>query len=154
MAWKVKAILHLEIPAGKAQPAPPLWPMLWGHGVNIGQFVKEFNDKTQETMQQFSWFDVKVKCTLTIYTDRTFALSIGWLVTSNLILWKLNIKKWSGEPNKTKVGTLKRKDLEEIVELKKEDMNTDNIESMIASIAGTAKNMGIDVEPWAVKITK
>ena len=139
-------ILNLEVPAGKAQPAPPLGPMLGANGVNIGQFIKEFNDKTMELMKKFGWADVKIKAKLTVYADRTFELEIWSPVTSNLILWKLGLKSWSGEPNKKKVGKLTRKDLEEIAELKRGDMNSDNIESMIKSISGTAKNMGIEVE--------
>lgn len=151
MAGKVQTVLNLEIAAGKANPAPPLGPMLGANGVNIGQFTKEFNDKTSEIMQRFAGFDMKVKCTLTVFIDRTFKLELGGLVTSNLILWKLKQKKGSGEPNTKKIGKIGRKDLEEIAELKKGDMNTDNIESMIAQIAGTAKNMGIDVDPTAIK---
>ena len=146
MAGKIQNILNLEIPAGKAQPAPPLGPMLGANGVNIGQFIKEFNEKTMDLMKQFSGADVKVKAELTIYADRTFDLKIGKPVTSNLILWKLNAKSWSGEPNKTKIGTLSKKDLEEIALLKKGDMNSDNIESMMKSIAGTAKNMWVEIE--------
>lgn len=146
MAGKITNILNLEIPAGKAQPAPPLGPMLGANGVNIGQFIKEFNDKTMELMKQFGGADVKVKCTLTIYADRSFDLKIGSPVTSNLILWKLKLPKGSGEPNKTKIGKLSKKDLEEIAQLKMGDMNSDALESMMKSIAGTAKNMGIEVE--------
>ena len=146
MAGKITNILNLEIPAGKAQPAPPLGPMLGANGVNIGQFIKEFNEKTMDLMKQFSGSDVKVKAELTIYADRSFDLKIGNPVTSNLILWKLNLKSWSGEPNKTKIWTLTRKDLEEIAHLKKWDMNSEDIESMIKSITGTAKNMWIGVE--------
>jgi len=146
MAGKITNILNLEIPAGKAQPAPPLGPMLGANGVNIGQFIKEFNDKTMEIMKQFSGADVKVKCTLTIYADRSFDLKIGSPVTSNLILWKLKLPKGAGEPNKNKIGKLTKKDLEEIAQLKMGDMNSDNIESMMKSIAGTAKNMGIEIE--------
>ena len=146
MAWKITNILNLEIPAGKAQPAPPLGPMLWANGVNIGQFIKEFNEKTMDLMKQFSGADVKVKCELTIYADRSFDLKIGSPVTSNLILWKLNVKTGSGEPNKTKIWTLSKKDLEEIATLKKGDMNSENMESMMKSIAGTAKNMWVEIE--------
>ncbi len=151
MAWKVQKILYLEIPAGKAQPAPPLGPMLWANWVNIGQFTKGFNDKTKDIMQQFAWFDMKIKCSLTIFSDRTFKLEIGGLVTSNLILYKLKQKKWSWEPNKNKIWTLTRKDLEEIAEFKKDDMNTTKVESIISSIAWTAANMWVEVEDWAVK---
>ncbi len=146
MAGKITNILNLEIPAGKAQPAPPLGPMLWANGVNIGQFIKEFNDKTMELMKKFGGADVKIKAKLTIYADRSFDLELWSPVTSNLILWKLGLKSGSGEPNKTKIGKITRKDLEDIAELKRGDMNSDNLESMIKSIAGTAKNMGIDVE--------
>lgn len=146
MAGKITNILNLEIPAGQAQPSPPLGPMLGANGVNIWQFIKEFNDKTMDLMKQFSGASVKVKCTLTIYADRSFDLKIGNPVTSNLILWKLNLKSGSGEPNKTKIWTLTRKDLEEIAQLKKWDMNSENIESVIKSIAWTAKNMWVNVE--------
>jgi len=146
MAGKITNILNLEVPAGKAQPSPPLGPMLGANGVNIWQFIKEFNDKTMDIMKQFNGVDVKVKCKLTVYADRTFDLALGSPVTSNLILWKIQQAKWSGEPNKKKIGKLTRKDLEEIAELKKGDMNSDNIESVIKSITWTAKNMGIETE--------
>jgi large subunit ribosomal protein L11 len=144
---KVQNILNLEIVAGKAQPAPPLWPMLWANWVNIGQFTKEFNEKTQEMMQKFGWFDVKVKCKLTVYADRTFSMELWSPVTSNLILWKLKQKKWSGEPNKTKLQwKLSRADLEEIYELKKSDLNAADVEWWIKIIAWTAKNMWVEVD--------
>jgi len=146
MAGKITNILSLEVIAGKAQPAPPLGPMLGANGVNIGQFIKEFNEKTMDLMKQFGAADVKVKAQLIIYADRSFDLKIGSPVTSNLILWKLNLKAWSGEPNKTKIWTLSKKDLEEIALLKKWDMNSENLESMMKSIAGTAKNMGVEIE--------
>jgi large subunit ribosomal protein L11 len=144
---KVQNILNLEIVAGKAQPAPPLWPMLWANWVNIGQFTKEFNDKTQELMQKFGWFDVKVKCKLTVYADRTFSMELWSPVTSNLILWKLKQKKWSGEPNKTKLQwKLSRADLEEIYELKKNDLNAADVNWWIKIIAWTARNMWVEVD--------
>ena len=146
MAGKIQNVLYLEIVAWKAQPAPPLGPMLWANGVNIGAFTKEFNDKTQPFMQQFAWADVKIKCKLTIYSDRTFATEILWPVTSTLILRKAKIKKWSGEPNKQKVWSISQADLEEIAEIKKEDMNTEDVNSIKAAIAGTAKSMGIEVK--------
>lgn len=149
---KIMNVLSLEIPAGKAQPSPPLGPMLWANWVNIGLFIKEFNDKTADLMKQFAWFDVKIKCKLTVYADRTFQLELWSPVTSNLILWKIWQKSWSGEPNKKTIGKLTRAMLEEIVELKKGDMNTDNIESAIKAIAGTAKNMWVEIEKWAIKL--
>lgn len=100
---KIQKILNLEVPAGKAQPAPPLGPMLGANGVNIGQFIKEFNDKTQDLMKKFGGADVKIKAKLTVFVDRTFQLELGTPVTSNLILWKLGEKLGSGEPNKKKL---------------------------------------------------
>ena len=120
--------------------------MLGANGVTNGQFIKEFNDKTMDLMKQFGGVDVKVKATLVIYADRTFDLTIGKPVTSNLILWKLGLPKGSGEPNKTKIGKITRKDMEEIAALKQGDMNSDNLESMLKAITGTAKNMGVEVE--------
>lgn len=143
---KIQTILNLEIPAGKAQPAPPLWPMLGANGVNIGQFIKEFNDKTMEYMQKFGGTEVKVKAKLTIYVDRTFLLEIGDPITSGLIKWKLKTQTGSGEPNKKKIWKLSRKDLEEIYELKKNDLNAHDAQAGIKIIAGTAKNMGVEVE--------
>ncbi|AHB41221.1 50S ribosomal protein L11 [candidate division SR1 bacterium RAAC1_SR1_1] len=148
---KIMNILYLEVPAGKAQPSPPLGPMLGANGVNIGQFIKEFNDKTMEMMKSFGGSDVKIKCKLTIFADRTFTLELGKPVTSNLILWKIGQKTGSGEPNKKNIGKLTRKDLEEIAELKRGDMNTEDIEAMIKIIGGTAKNMGVEVEKGAIK---
>jgi len=148
---KIMNILNLEVPAGKAQPAPPLGPMLWANGVNIWQFIKEFNDKTMDMMKTFGWADVKVKAKLTIFADRTFNLEIGKPVTSNLILWKIGQKTGSGEPNKKNIGKLTRKDLEEIAEIKRWDMNTEDIEAMIKIIGWTAKNMWVEVEKWAIK---
>jgi len=145
MAKQLSKILYLEVVAGKAQPAPPLGPMLWSNGVNIGQFITEFNTKTADHMKQFAPADVKVKVKLTLYTDRTFDMDIIGPVTSNLILWKLGQKLGSGEPNKKKIGTLSRADLEEIANLKKWDMNTDNIESIMKAVSGTAKNMGVTI---------
>ncbi len=146
MAWKLQTTLKLEIPAGKAQPAPPLWPMLWANWVNIWQFIKEFNDKTSEQMKKFWWQSVKIKVLVEVYSDRTFKLKIWSPVTSNLILWKLWQKKWSWEPNKKKLDKkLTKQDLEEIAEIKQNDMNTDNKESIIKSIIWTAANMWIEV---------
>lgn len=145
MAKQLSKTLYLEVVAGKAQPSPPLWPMLGSNGVNIGQFIQEFNAKTWDLMQKFAPTDVKVRVKLDLYTDRTFDMEIIGPVTSNLILWKLGQKLWSGEPNKKKIGTLSRADLEDIAALKKGDMNTDNLESMIKAISGTAKNMWVTV---------
>jgi len=143
---KIQKILNLEVPAGKAQPSPPLGPMLGANGVNLGQFIKEFNEKTQDLMKKFGAADVKIKAKLTVFADRTFQLELGTPVTSNLVLWKLGEKLGSGEPNKKKIWKISRKDLEEIAELKKGDMNTDDLDTMVKIIAGTCKNMGVEVE--------
>ena len=143
---KVQKILNIEVPAGKATPTPPLGPMLWANGVNIGQFTKEFNEKTSDLMRQFGGIEVKVKVKLTVFVDRTFAMEIGTPVTSGLIKCRLNQNLWSGEPNKKKVGKLTRADLEAIYELKKSDLNANSPEEGYRIIAGTARNMGVDVE--------
>lgn len=145
MAKQLSKTLYLEVVAGKAQPSPPLGPMLGSNWVNIGQFIQEFNSKTSELMQKFAPADVKVRVKLDLFTDRTFDMEIIGPVTSSLILWKLKQKTGSGEPNKKKIGTLSQADLEEIAALKKGDMNTDNLESMVKAIAGTAKNMGVTI---------
>ena len=143
---KVQKILNIEVPAGKATPTPPLGPMLWANGVNIGQFTKEFNEKTADLMRQFGGIEVKVKVKLTVFVDRTFAMEIGTPVTSGLIKWRINQNLWSGEPNKKKVGKLTRADREAIYEFKKSDLNANSPEEGYRIIAGTARNMGVDVE--------
>lgn len=150
MSKKIQTILNLEIVAGKAQPAPPLWPMLGANGVNIGTFIKDFNDKTTEYSRTFGWADVKVKTKLTVYNDRSFEMEIIWPVTSNLILWKINKKLWAWEPNKQEIGTLSKKDLEDIAEIQKNAMNTKKHESIMRIIAWTAHNMGVKIAAWAL----
>ena len=141
---KVQRILNIEVPAGKATPTPPLGPMLGANGVNIGQFTKEFNEKTADLMKQFGGIEVKVKVKLTVYVDRTFKMEIGTPITSGLIKWRINQNLGSGEPNKKKVGKLTREDLEAIYELKKNDLNANDKEAAFKVIAGTARNMGVD----------
>lgn len=148
---KLQTILNLEVPAGKAQPAPPLGPMLWANGVNIGAFIKEFNEKTGDYMKKFAGSDVKIRCQLKVFVDRTFEIILKGPVTSNLILRKVKKPSGSGEPNKTKIGTLSRADLEEIADMQKEFMNATELEAIIRTIAGTAKNMGVEIEKGAVK---
>lgn len=145
MAGKVQVKFNIHLTAGKATPAPPVGPMLGQHGINIGQFTKEFNDKTNGLMQQFGGFDVKIPVDVTVYVDRSFDMELGTPVTGDLIKWKLKIKSGAAEPNKQTVGTLTRADLEEIAELKKSSMNTQDVEAIIKSIGGTARNMGVKV---------
>ena len=138
---KVQRILNIEVPAGKATPTPPLGPMLGANGVNIGQFT----EKTADLMKQFGGIEVKVKVKLTVYVDRTFKMDIGTPITSGLIKWRINQNLGSGEPNKKKIGKLTREDLEAIYELKKDDLNANDKEAAFKIIAGTARNMGVDV---------
>ena len=143
---KVQKILNIEVPAGKATPTPPLGPMLGANGVNIGQFTKEFNEKTADLMKQFGGIEVKIKVKLTVFVDRTFPMEIGAPITSGLIKWRISQNLGSGEPNKKKVGKLTLADLEAIYELKKSDLNANDKEAAFKIIAGTARNMGVDVE--------
>lgn len=138
--------MNIQVVAGKAAPNPPLWPMLGSNGVNIWQFISDFNAKTLEQMKQFAPADVRMKTKLILYADRSFDIEVLGPVTADLILWKANKTSGSGEPNKKKIAKLTKKDLQEIAELKKWDVNTDNIESIMKAVEGTAKNMGISVE--------
>jgi 50S ribosomal protein L11 len=143
---KVQKILNIEVPAGKATPTPPLGPMLGANGVNIGQFTKEFNEKTADLMKQFGGIEVKIKVKLTVFVDRTFTMEIGAPITSGLIKWRISQNLGSGEPNKKKIGKLTLADLEAIYELKKTDLNANDKDAAFKIIAGTARNMGVDVE--------
>lgn len=132
--------------AGKATPAPPTGPMLGAQWVNIGGFIKEFNDKTLPIMQQYAWTDIKVPVIVTVYIDRSYDMEILPPLTSDLLKWKAKIKVWAGEPNKNKVATLTNADLEEIIDVKMPVMNTRNRDSIRKSIIGTAKSMGIEIK--------
>lgn len=146
MSKKVQTKFNLFLVAWKATPAPPVGPMLWQHWINIGQFTKEFNDKTSEMMKSFQGTDVKIPVDVTVYIDRSFEMSLWTPVSSDLIKWKSKAKKGSGEPNKTKVWTISMKDLEEIAEMKKADMNTNENEAIVKSLSSTAKSMWIEVK--------
>lgn len=143
---KVQSKFQLHMLAGKATPAPPVWPMLWQYGLNIWMVVKEFNDKTRELAGQFGWFDVKVPVNFTVFIDRSYELEILPPLTSHLILWKMKLKAGSPEANKKKIWKISKKDLMEIAEMKKSVMNTRNIDSLIKSVAWTAKSLGLEVE--------
>ena len=146
MAWKIQVQFTLHMPAGKATPAPPIWPILWQHGINIGAFVKEFNDKTMDTMKEFWWADVKVPVEITVYIDRSYKMNILPPVTSDLIKWKAGVKKGSGEPNSNKVWSITKAQLEELIDIKISVMNTNNRESILKSFIGTAKSLGLEVK--------
>ena len=140
MAKKVEGYIKLQIPAGKATPAPPVGPALGQHGVNIVQFTKEFNAKTADKG------DVLIPVVITVYTDRSFSFITKTPPAAVLIKKACGIQKASGEPNKTKVAVLKKDQLREIAETKMPDLNAANVESAMRMIAGTARSMGITVE--------
>ena len=140
MAKKIIGFIKLQIPAGQANPAPPVGPALGQHGVNIMEFCKAFNAKTQDQMGDL------IPVEITVYADRSFTFITKTPPASSLILKKINIKKGSGEPNKEKVGIIKKSQLKEIAEIKMEDLNASSLESAISMIAGTARSMGVNVE--------
>ena|SRR3990167_10151983 len=139
MAKKIKAIVKLQIPAGQATPAPPIGPALAQHGVNIGEFIKRFND---ETRPRQGWV---LPTVITIFEDRTFNYLIKQPPVAEFIKKALGLEKGSGEPNKKKVGKITRVQLKEIAEKKMPDLNTENLEAAISMIEGTAKNMGLEI---------
>ncbi len=139
MAKKVLAKVKLQIPAGQANPAPPVGPALGQHGVNIMDFCKQYNAKTQEQRG----FVVPVE--ITVYADRSFSFITKTPPASQLLLKAANKEKGSGEPNKKKVGSVTWTQVEEIANTKFEDLNTADIEAAKRIIAGTARSMGINV---------
>ncbi|GAB6106931.1 50S ribosomal protein L11 [Fusibacter bizertensis] len=140
MAKKVTGMVKLQIPAGKATPAPPVGPALGQQGVNIMQFVKEFNAKTadQEGMV--------IPVVITVYQDRSYTFITKTPPAANLLIKAAGIKGGSGEPNKKKVATVKRSKIKEIAELKMPDLNAGSVEAAMSMIEGTARSMGIVVE--------
>ena len=135
---KVTAIIKLQVPAGKANPSPPVGPALGQHGLNIMQFCKEFNSRTQGQ-------ELLIPVVITAYADRSFTFVTKTPPASVLLKKAAKLEKGSGEPNKTKVGQISRKQLEEIAELKMPDLNTTDLEAAVRSIAGTARSMGLEV---------
>ena len=140
MAKKVIGFIKLQIPAGQANPAPPVGPALGQHGVNIMEFCKAFNAKTQDQMGDL------IPVEITVYADRSFTFITKTPPASSLILKLTNLKKGSGEPNKEKVGVIKKSQIKEIAEIKMKDLNASSLESAMSMIAGTARSMGIKVE--------
>ena len=139
MAKKVTGYIKLQIPAGKATPAPPVGPALGQHGVNIVQFTKEFNAKTanQEGMI--------IPVVITVYQDRSFSFITKTPPAAILLKKACNIKSGSSAPNETKVATITKAEVQKIAELKMPDLNADTVESAISMISGTARSMGITV---------
>lgn len=136
---EIKAIVKLQIPAGKANPAPPVGSALGQHGVAIMNFCKEFNAKTKELGNDI------IPVVITVHQDRSFTFMIKTPPTASLILKALGKEKGSGLPNKEKIGNLNRKQIEEIAKKKLPDLNTTDLEAAIRVVLGTAKNMGVEV---------
>ncbi len=139
MAKAIKTIIKLQIPAGKATPAPPVGTALGPHGINIGDFVKKYNEATGQMEGEI------VPVEVTIYEDRTFDFKLKTPPASDLLRKAASIEKGSGEPNKKKVGKVTREDIRKIAERKMEDLNAETVEAAEKIIEGTARSMGIEV---------
>ena len=137
---EIKSRIKLQIMAGKANPAPPVGPALGQQGVNIMDFCKAFNEKTKGEGE------VVIPVVLTVYKDRSFTFELKTPPTTFLIKKAVGIDKGSGEPNKKKVGKIKKEELKKIAQVKLKDLNTDDLEKAVKIIEGTAKNIGIKVE--------
>jgi len=140
MAKKVIGFIKLQIPAGKANPAPPVGPALGQHGVNIMEFCKAFNAKTQENMGKL------IPVEITVYADRSFTFITKTPPTSSLVLEFAKLKKGSSEPNKEKVGKLTKTQVQQIAEIKMPDLNASDLASAMEMVKGTARSMGVLIE--------
>ena len=140
MAKKIVGQIKLQIPAGQASPAPPVGPALGQAGLNIMDFCKAYNARTEKDR------GLIIPAVITVYADRTYSFITKTPPAAVLLKKAANIEKGSGEPNREKVGTVTRAQLEEIAKLKDPDLNASNMDSAVAIIAGTARSMGIDVE--------
>ena len=139
MAKKVTGFVKLQVPAGQANPAPPVGPALGQHGVNIMEFVKQFNARTQNQMGMI------IPVEITVFADRSFTFITKTPPAANLLQKAAGVGKGSGTPNKTKVAKVTRKQIREIAELKMPDLNAANVESAMRMIEGTARSMGFTV---------
>ncbi len=140
MAKKIKTVIKLQIPAAKATPAPPVGTALGPHGINIGEFVKKYNEATAKMEGEI------VPVEVTIYEDRTFDFKLKTPPASDMLRKAASIEKGSGEPNKKKVGKVTKADIRKIAERKMEDLNAESIEAAEKIIMGTARSMGIEVK--------
>ena len=140
MAQKVTGFIKLQIPAGKATPAPPVGPALGQHGVNIMAFTKEFNERTKDKA------GLIIPVVITVYADKSFSFITKTPPASVLIKKACKIESGSGVPNKTKVATISKAKVQEIAEMKMPDLNAASLEAAMSMIAGTARSMGIVVE--------
>ena len=139
MAQKVTGIIKLQIPAGKATPAPPVGPALGQHGVNIGQFTKDFNERTKNDE------GMMIPVVITVYADRSFTFVTKTPPVPNLLRKACNIEKGSGAPHREKVASISKDEVRKIAEMKMEDMNAGSVEAAMRMVAGTARSMGITV---------
>lgn len=139
MAKKVKAIVKLQIPAGKANPAPPVGPALGQYGVNIMAFCKEYNARTASMAGSI------VPVEITIYQDNSFTFVLKTAPTADLLRKAAGIEKGSGQPNRVKVGKVTRAQIREIAEIKMRDLNTTDLEAAMRMVEGTARSMGITI---------
>jgi large subunit ribosomal protein L11 len=139
MAKKIKAIVTLQIAAGKANPAPPIGPALAQHGINLMAFCKEYNARTSNRMGEV------IPAEITVFTDGSFKFILKSPPTGFLIKKALGIEKGSSKPNLEKVGTITRKQVRDIAEVKRNDMNTKDMDAIMRQIEGTARNMGVEV---------
>ena len=140
MAKKVKAIVKLNVTAGKANPAPPIGPALAGHGINIMQFCKEYNARTQNKIGEI------IPAEITVFTDGSFTFILKSPPTAELIKKAAGVEKGSDMPNRNKIATISREKIREIAEIKMKDMNANDIENAMRQIEGTARNMGITIK--------
>ena len=140
MAKKIIKKVKVIAPAGKATPAPPLGPTLGQAGVNIGDFTKKFNEATKNMMGDM------IPVLITVYEDRSYDFVLKTPPTSSLILKALKLEKGSGKPNTNKVGTLNKAQLKDIAEKKMPDLNANDVEAAMKVVAGTARQMGVDVK--------
>ena len=141
MAKKITGYIKLQVPAGKANPAPPIGPALGQHGVNIMEFCKAFNAKTAQNDP-----DMKIPVVITVYADRSFTFETKTPPAADLLKKAAGIEKGSGNAKKEKVGKITRAKLEEVAKTKMSDLNTTNLQSAIRTIEGTARQMGLTVE--------
>ncbi|MEJ0100104.1 MAG: 50S ribosomal protein L11 [Pseudomonadota bacterium] len=141
MAKKVQGYVKLQVPAGSANPSPPIGPALGQQGVNIMEFCKQFNAQTQKLEK-----GLPIPVIITVYSDRSFTFIMKTPPASVLIRKSLGIEKGSGTPNTAKVGKITRKQLEEVAKTKTPDLTAADLEAAVRTIAGTARSMGVDVE--------
>jgi len=141
MAKKVQGYIKLQVPAGSANPSPPIGPALGQQGVNIMEFCKQFNAQTQKVEK-----GLPIPVVITVYTDRSFTFVMKTPPASVLIRKAIGIEKGSGTPNTAKVGKISRKQLEEIAKAKQPDLTAADLDAAVRTIAGSARSMGVDVE--------